>query len=239
VLIKFSLGLNVAPPVRYGIALMALCPSAPLTLHKAGRKGGNRDLAALLQVMAAVAAIVSIPLMADLFRQVYSIDGWNLTHLDVAAQVLVSQVLPLLLGLGLRRWLPELASKLEAPLSKLANGLLLLLLVVIVGFTLPALSSFLAQNLISLPLMALMVALTLVIGWLLAGPDPSESTTTALVTSMRNPGLALLFASTHAPGVPAVKLAILSYLLVTALVSIPFLIAQKRRRLALPAVADH
>jgi len=237
-LIKFSMGLNVAPPVRYGLALMALSPSAPLTLYKAGRKGGNRELAALLQELAAVAAIVSIPLMANLFRQVYSIEGWDLAHLDVAAQVLVSQVLPLLLGLGLRRWLPELASRLEAPLSKLANGLLLLLIVVIVGVTLPALSSFLAHNLLSLPLMALMVALTLAIGWCLAGPDPAESTTTALVTSMRNPGLALLFASTHAPGIPAVKLAILSYLLVTALVSIPFLMAQKRRRLALHVFAD-
>lgn len=229
-LIKFSLVLPVAPPVRFAIALMALSPSAPLTLHKAGRKGGDRELAALLQVLAAIAAIVTIPLMADLFRQVFTVSGWDLAHADVALQVLMAQVLPLLLGLGLRRWLPALAARLVGPLEKVANGLLLLLVLVILGFTLPALSSFLAGNLIALPLMAVLVALCLAIGWLLAGPDPAESTTTALVTSMRNPGLALLFASSHAQGIPAVKLAILSYVLVTVIVSIPFLMAQQRRQ---------
>ncbi len=229
-LIKLSLVLPVAPPVRYAIALMALSPSAPLTLHKAGRKGGDREMAALLQVLAAIAAIVTIPLMADLFRQVFSVSGWDLAHADVALQVLVAQVLPLLLGLGLRRWLPALAARLVGPLEKLANGLLLLLVLVILGLTLPALGSFLAGNLIALPLMAVLVMLCLAIGWLLAGPDPAESTTTALVTSMRNPGLALLFASSHAPGIPAVKLAILSYVLVTVIVSIPFLMAQQRRQ---------
>ena len=230
VLIKFSLALPVAPPVRFAIVLMALSPSAPLTLHKAGRKGGDRAMAALLQVLAAIAAIITIPLMADLFRQVFTVSGWDLAHADVALQVLVAQVLPLLLGLGLRRWFPALAVRLVGPLEKLANGLLLLLVLVILGFTLPALGSFLADNLIALPLMAVMVAWCLALGWLLAGPDPAESTTTALVTSMRNPGLALLFASSHAPGIPAVKPAILSYVLVTVIVSTPFLIAQQRRQ---------
>ena len=229
-LIKFSLVLNVAPPVRFGIALMALSPSAPLTLHKAGRKGGVREMAALLQVLAAIAAIVTIPLMADLFRQVFTIEGWDLAPAEVALQVLVAQVLPLVLGLGLRRWFPAVAARLVGPLQKLANGLLLLLVLVILGLTLPALGLFLAGNLIAVPLMAVMVALSLAIGWLLAGPDPAESTTTALVTSMRNPGLALLFAASHAPGIPAVKLAVLSYVLVTVIVSVPFLMAQGRRR---------
>ena len=229
VLIKFSLALPVAPPVRFAIALMALSPSAPLTLHKAGRKGGDREMAALLQVLAAIAAIVTIPLMADLFREVFAVSGWDLAHADVALQVLVAQVLPLLLGLGLRRGFPALAARLVRPLNKVADGLLLLLVLVILGFTLPALSAFLAGNLIALPLLVVMVALCLAIGWLLAGPEPTESTTTALVTSMRNPGLALLFASIHAEGIPAVKLAILSYVLVTVIVSIPFLLAQQHR----------
>jgi len=238
VLIKISLALPVAPPVRFAIALMALSPSAPLTLHKAGRKGGNREMAALLQVLAAIAAIVTIPLLADLFREVFAVSGWDLAHADVALQVLVAQVLPLLLGLGLRRWFPALAARLVGPLNKVADGLLLLLVLVILGFTLPALSAFLAGNLIALPLMAVMVVLCLAIGWLLAGPDPAESTTTALVTSMRNPGLALLFASSHAEGIPAVKLAILSYLLVTVIVSIPFLLAQQRRLRSGPPAAE-
>jgi hypothetical protein len=51
----------------------------------------------------------------------------------------------------------------------------------------------------------------------------NERLTTALVTSMRNPGLALLFAVSHGQGILGLKLAIVTYLLVTILVSIPFL----------------
>jgi predicted Na+-dependent transporter len=36
--------------VRTAIALMAACPSAPLILRKAGKTGGDRSLAGLLQV---------------------------------------------------------------------------------------------------------------------------------------------------------------------------------------------
>lgn len=238
VVLKIPITMGLSESVRFGIGLMALCPSAPLTLRKAGKSGGNRELAALLQVLAVLAAIISIPLLADLFRVVYGIEGWDLRHFDVALQVAIAQVLPLLLGLGVRRWRPQLAGRLLGPLDRLANRLLLLLIVVILIKAAPALAPFAATNLPALGLMAALVAASLAIGWLLAGPDPAESTTVALVTSMRNPGLALLFASLHAPGEPAVKLAILCYLLVTVIVSIPFLRLQKRRAASLPAPVE-
>ena len=73
--------------------------------------------------------------------------------------------------------------------------------------------------------MVMMTAAALGIGYGLGGGGGGEETrlTTALVTSMRNPGLALLFAVSHGPDVPGVKLAIVTYLLVTILASIPFL----------------
>ena len=70
---------------------------------------------------------------------------------------------------------------------------------------------------------ALMVLASLVIGLLLAGRSPQERITTSLVTSMRNPGLALLFASLYGQDLPGVKLGILAYLLTTVILSIPFL----------------
>jgi hypothetical protein len=49
---------------------------------------------------------------------------------------------------------------------------------------------------------------------------------------MRNPGLALLFATTHGKDVSGIKLAILTYLLVTILGSIPFLRWSKAQGMA-------
>jgi predicted Na+-dependent transporter len=202
---------------------MALCPSAPLTLRKAGKSGGDRQLAALLQVGAAVGAIVSVPLMAAGFRAIFGIEGWDITPGDVAIQVARVQVLPLAIGLLLRHFAPSVAGRLEGPLDKLANILLLLLIVVVLIKAGPILLPFLARNLAALALMVVMVVVALAIGYALAGNDAQERTTTSLVTSMRNPGLALLLASTHGSHLSGVKIGILAYLLITVLVSIPFL----------------
>jgi predicted Na+-dependent transporter len=215
-------------PVRLAIGLMAVCPSAPLTLRKAGRQGGDQELAALLQLLAAAAAIVTIPLLADLYRALFQLSGWDIEPLDVARQVLLIQGLPLSLGVLVRSRLPELAERLQAPLDRAANLLLLSLVVLILGRSWPLLLAFLASNLVGLAAMALLVLLALAVGWLLCGPGLRERTTGAVVTSTRNPGLALLFASTHAQGVVGLKLAILVYVLLTLLLSLPLLRLSRR-----------
>jgi BASS family bile acid:Na+ symporter len=215
-------------PVRLAIGLMAVCPSAPLTLRKAGRQGGDQELAALLQLLAAAVAIVTIPLLADLFRALFQLSGWDIEPLDVARQVLLIQGLPLSLGVLVRSRLPQLAERLQIPLDRAANLLLLSLVALILGRSWPLLRAFLASNLVGLAAMALMVLLTLAVGWLLSGPGLRERTTGAVVTSTRNPGLALLFASTHAQGVVGLKLAILVYVLLTLLLSLPLLRLSRR-----------
>ncbi len=227
VLLKLPLSSGLSVPVRFGIALMALSPSAPLTLRKAGKTGGDHQLAAVLQACAAITAIVSIPLVVDLFRASYGIQGWDIGPGEVALQVCLAQVLPLSAGLLLRRWQPGWVERLEVPLNKLANGLFLLLVVVVLIKAGPALLPFVANNLLALVFMAVMVAAALTIGSLMAGPAPGERLTVALVTSMRNPGLALVFAATYGAAVPGLKLAVLVYLLVTVLLSIPFVRWQK------------
>jgi BASS family bile acid:Na+ symporter len=227
-LLRSPLNGALTVPVKLAIALMAICPSAPLTLRKAGRQGGDRELAALLQLLAAALAIVSIPLLADLFRAVFQLSAWKIQPLEVARQVTLMQGLPLLLGLLVRRGLPQLADRLERPLDQIANGLLLLLAVVILVVYRQRLGVFLVGNLAGLACIALLVLVALAIGWLVAGSDLRERSTVAMVTSTRNPGLALLFAATHAPGVAGLKLAILVYVLLTLLLSLPFLKLHQR-----------
>ena len=190
----------------------------------------------MLQACVAVAAIVSIPLIADLYQSSFGVSGWDITPKSVALQVGKSQVLPMLAGLTLKRWLPGWAERLSGPLDKLANGLLLLLIVLVLVMSLPLLAAFVSTNLLALVFMAVLVLAALAIGYAIAGPDPRERVTIALVTSMRNPGLALLFATTYGSGIPGLKLAVLAYLLVTVLLSIPFLRWQRQRQ-SLPYVA--
>lgn len=222
-MLKVSATFPMSPGARFGIALMALSPSAPLTLRKAHLQGGDRHLAALLQVAAALIAILSIPILTDVFRASFQVAGWDIQPTQVAKQVAVVQVIPLAAGLLVRHWFPEVGARWSLPIQRgsfLVNiGLLGMVLVMV----LPKLVPFLRSNVAALAVSAMMTASALAIGYLLAGDGREERTTTALVTSMRNPGLALLFAITHGREVYGVKMAIITYLIVTILASIPFL----------------
>ncbi|MFI0401811.1 MAG: transporter [Cyanobium sp.] len=222
-LLKLPFTMQMSPGARFGIALMALSPSAPLTLRKAQLQGGNRHLAALLQVAAALLAILSIPLLTDVFRASYHVDGWDIEPQTVASQVALVQVLPLTIGLVLRQLFPQFGARWALPIQKGAFLVSLSVVALILVMMAPKLFTFLKGNLFAIVVAALMTAIALAIGYLLGGRNPEERTTTALVTSMRNPGLALLFAITHGKEMVGVKLAILTYLLVTILASIPFL----------------
>ncbi len=219
VLLSMPPASSLSVEARHAIALMAACPSAPLILRKAGKSGGDHALAGLLQVGAALAAIVTVPLLADLGEWLFGVDGWDVLPRQVALQVGKVQLLPLLLGVVLRGRFPAAVERLLAPIDRLANGLLILLLVAVLAKTAPLLLDFGAGNLGALVLMALLVALSLALGYGAAGDGRERRITTALVTSMRNPGLALLLASTYAPHLPGVKLGILLYVLITVLVS--------------------
>ena len=223
VVLKGPLGAAVAPTAQLAIALMALCPSAPLTLRKAKEHGGDRDLAALLQVLAALMAIVSIPLLADLFRSSFGVQGWHIEPQQVAKQIITVQLLPLGLALLVRRWRPDLANRIEGPIEKLAGLLLMLLIVVVLIKTFPLLEGYIPANGPALLVMVLVVLGSLVVGYGLGGPGRRDRVTGSLLTSMRNPGLALLFASLYAPTPEPVKVGILCFLLIRVLLSIPFL----------------
>ncbi|MFN9056354.1 MAG: bile acid:sodium symporter [Cyanobacteriota bacterium] len=222
VLLKLPMSSEMSAGARFGIALMALCPSAPLTLRKADRQGGDFHLAALLQVAAALVAVVTIPLLTDVFRATYQVQGWNIAPHTVAAQVALVQVLPLTAGLMLSRWFPQIAARWAIPIQKTANLVNLAVVGLIVFMVFPKVLSFAEENLVALAAMVIMTFAALSIGYALGGANSEERTTTAVVTSMRNPGLALLFATTHGKDVSGIKLAILTYLLVTILGSIPF-----------------
>ena len=228
-LLQLTRSWPIPPAARYAIALMGLCPSAPLALRKAGATGGDRQLAALLQVSAALIAIVSVPLLAEAFRASFAVAGWTIRPMDVARQVGQVQVLPLLAGLLLRHWQPQLAERLERPLNAVANLLLVLLLLVVLLKAGPILLATLPRHPAGLLAMLLLISASLLMGRLLGGWHGCEGVSTALVTAMRNPGLALLFATHHGANLPGLKVWILAYVLVTLLASIP--LARQSRQL--------
>jgi BASS family bile acid:Na+ symporter len=221
---------SLSVEARHAIALMAACPSAPLIVRKAGKQGGHAGLAVQLQVIAALLAIVTVPLLAQLGETLFSVEGWDIPPREVALQVGQTQLLPLVVGVTLRAKAPQFVDRLQVHLNRLANLLLALLVVAILVKTAPLLLAFARANGQALILMALLVGISLGLGFAVAKGGQQQSTTAALVTSMRNPGLALLLTGSHAPELGQVRLGILIYVLITVLLSIPVLRWQQRLR---------
>ncbi|MFM7265668.1 MAG: bile acid:sodium symporter family protein [Cyanobium sp.] len=220
---------DVPRGVRLAILAMAICPSAPLSLRRAGRHGGDRELAAGLQLLGAAVAVLTIPLMVQLLQAALRARGWAIPPGLVAVQVLAVQGLPLGLGMALRRRRPAWA----AGASQWIDRLAFLLLVALVGVLLvrigPLLGDFLMSNGIALALMAALVLIATALGGLLGGPGREGRISAAVVTSLRNPGLALLFATLYARGIPGVMLGIVVYQVLTLLLTGPLLRLWRRR----------
>jgi undecaprenyl-diphosphatase len=77
---------------------------------------------------------------------------------------------------------------------------------------------------------ALVIGASQLLGRVLGGWQGREGVSTALVTAMRNPGLALVFAGQHGANLPGLKLWILAYVLVTVLAGIPLALQSRQLR---------
>ena len=234
-LVLLPLYTQLSRPAWTAMALMLACPSAPLILFRVRSSGGTAELAVRLQIAAALLATVSIPLMAIVFKASARLHGWDVTGwevrpIGVAVQVLKVQVLPVLAGVLLAQWRPGLAQRCSTVLAKLATLMLGLVLIALLALSARQLLPFLQQNLVGLAAMAGLSVLALAIGYGLAGRDPLERRTVALVSGMRNTGLAAELALTYAPAkvLPELIPGVLSYVLITVIVSTLFLGWQKR-----------
>ena len=69
---------------------------------------------------------------------------------------------------------PGWASRLETPLERIANLLLLLLVLGVLWKTAPMLVTYVGANLVALPLMAALVLISLALGYGLADRDPRQ-----------------------------------------------------------------
>jgi BASS family bile acid:Na+ symporter len=100
----------------------------------------------------------------------------------------------------------------------------------------PAISSLVKEGGI-LPI-AIFVLMGLAVGHLFGGPDPDDRTVLALSTATRHPGVALAIASANVPdGNKTVLAAVLLYMIVNGIVSIPYVNWRKHHQARFAAAA--
>ena len=144
----------------------------------------------------------------------------------IAKVVLITVLAPIVLGLAVRHFTPELAERIASSVTRLGTVLLVAGLLPILVTAWPGIVSLIGNGTI-LAIAAVVIA-GLIAGHLLGGPDPDDRTALAIASSMRHPGVALAIAKVNFPDEKLVFAAVLLFAVVNAIVTIPY--AGWRRR---------
>lgn len=223
VVIVVARAFGVTRFVEIGMVLMAISPGAPVALRRALGASHNATFAPALQLAMAVLAVVTMPLWVAVLDEVYAGHA-TAAPPQIAKQVFLGQLLPLLLGMLARRLLGARRERVEGALARIATALLVgLLVLAAVDIWRPiATAGWRATLAIAAASLA-----SLGLGHLLGGPEASTRTALAVCSTARNAGLAMLVASVN--GAPAeVKATLLTYLVVSALAATPYVVWRRR-----------
>lgn len=217
---------DLHPAVELALITLAVSPIPPLLPKKTLKTGGDSSYVIGLLVAAAVLGIVFVPLAVNLL--VGRALGMPMRMSPMAvARVVVSTVLaPLFCGLLIRRVTPAFAVRIAKPISRVASVLLIVSVLPVLFTAMPAIVSLIGNG--TLAAIVSFVLVGLAAGHLLGGPEPAGRTVLAFTTASRHPGVAVAIASTNFPQQKLVFPAILLYLLVNAIVSIPYRMWCKR-----------
>ena len=125
----------------------------------------------------------------------------------VAEFVLLTVIAPLAAGMVARRAVPGFTERMAKPVSMVATGLLLAVVVPILFTAWSAIVSLIGNGTV-LAIAAFIIA-GLAAGHLLGGPDPEDRTVLAFSTAFRHPGIAIAIAGVNFPGQKLVTAAVL------------------------------
>lgn len=196
------------PLVAAGFLIVAACPGAPYAPPFTAIAKGNVSAAVgLMVILAGSSAIVAPVLLYLLLPLMGGGETLSVDAVRVLITLLVTQLMPLCIGLFVRQWRPALAARLQKPFNQLSKALNLLVL----GFILVV--QFHVLTAVSMRGYAGMIALlilSLAAGFLLSESGSANRKSMAFTTSVRNVSVSLVIATGSFPGTPAVT-AVLVY----------------------------
>jgi BASS family bile acid:Na+ symporter len=197
---------DASPMVAAGFLVLAVCPGAPFGPPFAGIARADVPAAVGLMVILAGSSAIVSPIMLHVLLP--SVSGGDAPHIDLIGMVgalLVTQLLPLLVGLLVRHRRPQLAERLLSPLDLVGKILNLGVAGLILVTQFQMLTAIRMRGFVG---MLLLLVASLVIGWLAGGPGRDGRRTMALTTSLRNVGVGLVIVTGNFAGTPAVSAAL-------------------------------
>lgn len=222
-----ALAFQLRPVVAVVLVAVALAPVPPFLPLKTAKVGGDSRYAVSLLASAAVLSLVLIPLGLAAIRATTHTE----VHVDMARLVktlLLSVILPLAVGMAVRWRFPAAAERAAKPVRMVAVALLVVTVPVLFFGARHAIPALVGDG--TLLAMGALVAVGLAVGHFIGGPRPADRRVLAIATATRHPGVAIGLGAMNYADHTLVLAAVLLYMVVASVVTLPYVMLGKRRR---------
>jgi bile acid:Na+ symporter, BASS family len=215
------------PGIEIALLALSVSPVPPFLPRKQLTLVSEREYVHGLLGASSLLSILLAPLTVVLIGLAFS------RHVDIdpakiARVVALTVLLPFALGLIINHLRPAFAARASPLADKVGVVLLLVALVPVLIKMWPAMIALIGDG--TLLAILAFVVVGLAVGHLLGGPASDDRAVLALATAMRHPGVALVIASGTVAGDKVVAPALLLYLLVGAIATVPYVMWRKRQR---------
>jgi len=186
----------LTPDASVGILLLAAIPGTPIALQFTRRATTRLAFAASMTFVLSVVSLAMTPLAVEVMPRVAQRSQRPL--LEILASIVFYIALPLAAGLWAARQAPKVAPRLVLPLGILATIIFAFLMW---ETRLVRRQAFLViRGRGTIAAMAILLLVSMVIGWLIGGPDRESRRVLATATSMRSVVVVLYVARYCFPG---------------------------------------
>ena len=121
--------LSLAVPAFIAMLLLAACPGAPFGAKLVMTARGDLITGATLQVLMAAIGSITFPITANWLISAAGMGGeFSLPVWDLVKTVAVLQLIPFVVGIGVRHWSPETAARWNPPVTQTSTYTFLIVL---------------------------------------------------------------------------------------------------------------
>ncbi len=207
------------PAVEIALVAIAISPIPPLLPQRVIKAGGGASYALGLMATAALLSIVFIPLAVHFIGRFFN-EPFGIAPGAVAHLALLTVLAPLAAGMAFRAVVSTIADRIQKRVALIAIALLAVGALAILIAALPEVLALVGNG--TIVVIVAFVVVGLAVGHVFAGRDPNDQIVLAISTACRHPAIALAIANATYPQERLVGGAILLYLVLNILVSIPY-----------------
>ena len=208
------------PAVKIALVALSCSPIPPFLPKKAMKAGGHENYTIGLLAASAVLSIVFVPLTMKVFEALSGVP-LQMRPSAVAVLVLTSVLIPLFLGIGVRRLANSFAERAARPVSTVAMVLMIVPFLPILFTSVRAILTLVGDG--TLLALAGFALAGLLVGHVLGGPKAENRPVLALATSARHPAVALAIAHVNFPDHKLAGALVLVYLVLSTILAAPYL----------------